>query len=60
MVTDAYYAGWDAQKAGRPHNPRNSTAWKLGYQYARQDTLDRKADVDEDDWMIDPEMEAKG
>ena len=60
MARDAYYAGWDAHKSGRPHNPHNSNDWKQGYHYARLDTLDRDDARDDDAWMIDSEMEAKG
>lgn len=60
MSRASYYAGWDAQKAGKPHNPHNSRDWKDGYHQARLDTLDKDSGRDDDDWMIDPEMEAKG
>lgn len=57
---DAYQAGQDARTAGRPHNPRNSEAWKRGYRDAHEHIKDVASDRFEDDWVIDPEMEAKG
>lgn len=60
MSREPYYAGWDAQKAGRPHNPNNSRNWKDGYRQARLDTLDKNDWRDDDAWMIDPDMEAQG
>ncbi len=59
-MVDAYQAGQNARTAGRPHNPRNSAAWKEGYRDADQHIKDVASDRLDDAWMIDPEMEAKG
>lgn len=59
MSQDAYWAGWNARSLGKPHNPRNSAAWKRGYAWAHQMILDDRDDRDGDDWMIDREMEAR-
>lgn len=59
-MSDAYLAGQHARTSNRPHNPRNSPAWKSGYRDADQFIKDVASDRPEDDWMLDPEMEAKG
>lgn len=60
MSGDAYWFGFDAYRRGEPHNPRNSTDWKRGYAWSRQMAEDDKSARDDDAWMIDPDMEAKG
>lgn len=60
MRADPYLAGQAARQASRPHNPRNSHAWKQGYRDRHNHLKDVAEDRFEDDWMIDREMEAKG
>lgn len=55
-------AGFKAGRAGKPHNPRNSRAWKDAYAIGRTWAAD-DADAARDDahsWMLDPDMEAQG